>query len=125
MTFASVRDGGDDVGWWPDAPAGRPPEMTSSQHTTTGTWSVVFGLAPDWAQGQYQGAYFTGRQIGDMVAPPLLAACVIGVGVLGWAALAVLFVVAGLTYPAIVQWGLRTRPMVSGETRDLAAANQA
>ncbi len=40
MTFASVRDGGDDVGWWPDAPAGRPPEMTSSQHTTTGTWSV-------------------------------------------------------------------------------------
>jgi MFS family permease len=92
---------------------------------STGTWSVVFGLAPDWAQGQYQGAYFTGRQIGDMVAPPLLAACVIGVGILGWAALAVLFVVAGLTYPAIVQWGLRTRPVVSGDTRDLVAANQA
>jgi len=77
---------------------------------STGTWSVVFGLAPDWAQGQYQGAYFTGRQIGDMVAPPLLAACVIGGGVLGWIALAAAFVSAGLCYPAIVRWGLRTRP---------------
>jgi MFS family permease len=76
---------------------------------STGTWSIVFGLAPDWAQGQYQGTYFTGRQIGDMVSPPLLTACVVGIGLPGWVALGVLFAVAGLTYPTIVRWALRTR----------------
>jgi hypothetical protein len=76
---------------------------------STGTWSVVFGLAPDWAQGQYQGAYFTGRQLGDMVAPPLLTGAVVSVGMLGWIGLGALFAVAGLAYPAMVRWGLRTR----------------
>ena len=78
---------------------------------STASWAVVFGLAPDWAQGQYQGMYFTGRQVGDFVAPPLLTLCVVGLGGYGWAALAGLFGVAGLAYPAMIAWGVRSRPV--------------
>ena len=76
---------------------------------SSATWAVVYDLAPDWAQGQYQGAYLSGRQIGNMATPPLLTALVIGVGAGGWVAVGGIFVVAGLAYPAIVRWGLRTR----------------
>src|SRR5262249_37678359 len=44
---------------------------------SSGTFAVIFDLAPDWAQGQYQGAYQAGRQIGNMAAPPILTALVI------------------------------------------------
>lgn len=76
---------------------------------STGTWAVIFGLAPDWAQGQYQGAYLTGRQIGNMVTPPLLTVLVIGGGGPGWVAVGAIFVAAGLAYPRLVGWGIRTR----------------
>ncbi|MGK5675696.1 MFS transporter [Micromonospora sp. URMC 106] len=76
---------------------------------STGTWAVIFGLAPDWAQGQYQGAYLTGRQIGNMVTPALLTALVIGGGGPGWLAVGAIFVVAGLAYPRLLGWGIRTR----------------
>ncbi|GHJ46805.1 MFS transporter [Catellatospora sp. TT07R-123] len=76
---------------------------------STATWAVVYGLAPEWAQGQYQGAYQTGRQIGNMVSPPLLTALVVGAGAAGWAGVGAIFVVGGLAYPALVGWGLRTR----------------
>src|SRR5689334_12289771 len=39
---------------------------------SSATFAVVFDLAPDWAQGQYQAAYQSGRQIGNLAAPPLL-----------------------------------------------------
>jgi MFS family permease len=77
---------------------------------SSATWAVVYDLAPDWAQGQYQGAYLTGRQIGNMATPPLLTALVVGLGSGGWVAVGGIFVAAGLAYPAIVRWGLRTRP---------------
>jgi hypothetical protein len=76
---------------------------------STGTWAVIFGLAPEWAQGQYQGAYLTGRQIGNMVTPPLLTALVIGGGGPGWLVVGAIFVAAGLAYPRLVGWGIRTR----------------
>jgi MFS family permease len=76
---------------------------------SSATWAVVFELAPDWAQGQYQGAYLTGRQIGNMATPPLLAALIIGVGPLGWLGVGAIFAVAGIVSPAIIRWGLRTR----------------
>ena len=75
---------------------------------SSATFAVSFDLAPDWAQGQYQGALQTGRQIGNMLAPPLLTALVIGWGEPGWLALAALFTAAGLAYPPIVRWALRT-----------------
>ncbi|HTF11331.1 MAG TPA: hypothetical protein VK659_24465 [Asanoa sp.] len=83
---------------------------------SAGTFAVVFDLAPDWAQGQYQGALQTGRQIGDMLAPPLLAALVIGLGEPGWLALAAIFAAAALVYPPIVRWALRRRSALAETT---------
>lgn len=77
---------------------------------STATFSVVFGLAPDWAQGQYQGTYTMGRQIGNMVTPPALALLVTAGGTAGWVAMGAAFAVAGVVYPAVVRWGRRTRP---------------
>ncbi|MEV0715094.1 MFS transporter [Asanoa sp. NPDC050611] len=76
---------------------------------SSATFAVAFDLAPDWAQGQYQGLLQTGRQIGNMLAPPLLTTLVITVGEPGWLALAAVFAGAGLTYPAVVRWALRNR----------------
>ncbi|NUT34210.1 MAG: MFS transporter [Hamadaea sp.] len=78
-------------------------------YLSTGTWAVIFGLAPDWAQGQYQGAYLTGRQIGNMVTPPLLTVLVLGGGGPGWVAVGAIFAAAGMVYPRLVGWGIRTR----------------
>ena len=76
---------------------------------SSATFAVAFDLAPEWAQGQYQGLLQTGRQIGNMLAPPLLTALVITLGEPGWLALAAVFAAAGLTYPAVVGWALRNR----------------
>jgi hypothetical protein len=72
---------------------------------STGSWAIVYGLAPESAQGQYQGTYFAGRQIGDMIAPPLITFCVLGLHTAGWLVLAVLFVAGGLAYRPIAVAG--------------------
>jgi MFS family permease len=69
---------------------------------STGSWAIVFGLAPETAQGQYQGTYFAGRQIGDTIAPPLITACVLGLHTAGWLLLAALFLVGGLAYRPVI-----------------------
>lgn len=74
---------------------------------SSATFAVVFDLAPEWAQGQYQGIHQTGRQIGNVSAPPVLTALVIGLGVPGWIGLAAIFTAAGLISPHIIRWGLR------------------
>ncbi|MFG2039893.1 MFS transporter [Dactylosporangium sp. NPDC048998] len=76
---------------------------------SSATFAVVFDLAPDWAQGQYQGVHQTGRQIGNMAAPPLLTALVIGWGAPGWAGLAAIFAAAGFLSPHIIRWCLRRK----------------
>jgi MFS family permease len=75
---------------------------------STGSWAIVFGLSPEGAHGQYQGTYFAGRQIGDMLAPPLITACVLGLHALGWYVLAVLFLVGGLLYHPLASWAGRS-----------------
>ncbi|WP_245670093.1 MFS transporter [Micromonospora mirobrigensis] len=72
------------------------------------TFAVIFDLPPPWAQGQYQGAHQTGRQIGNLVAPPLLTALVLGGGVPGWLGLAAIFTTAGLALPSVIRRCLRT-----------------
>lgn len=76
---------------------------------STGSWAIVFGLAPETSQGQYQGTYFAGRQVGDIVSPPLITICVLGLQVAGWFVLSVLFVLGGLLYRPIVD-RVRTPP---------------
>lgn len=76
---------------------------------STATGAVVFDLAPEWAQGQYQAAQQTGRQIGNLAAPPLLTGLVIGLGAPGWAGLAAIFAAVAWATPVIVRRGLRGR----------------
>ncbi|GAA2888369.1 MFS transporter [Actinoplanes cyaneus] len=80
---------------------------------STGSWAVLFAMAPPWAQGQYQGAYFAGRGLGDMVAPPLVTACVLGLHGSGWLVLAALFAGGGLLYLPLTRWAAGTRSAAS------------
>jgi hypothetical protein len=91
---------------------------------SSATFAVIFDLAPDWAQGQYQAAYQSGRQIGNMAAPPLLTGLVIGLGVPGWLGLAAIFAAAGLASARIIRWGLgyRERSASVDDSTEMRAA---
>jgi hypothetical protein len=72
-------------------------------------WGISFGLAPAHAQGQYQGAYSMGFQLGHLVSPLLLTTVVLGLGQVGWVLLGVLFVATGAAVPPVVAWAGRRR----------------
>ena len=57
---------------------------------------------PGQSQGQYQGAYAMGRQLGDLVAPLLLTTVAVSWGWPGWLLVAALFLIAGLLIPGTV-----------------------
>jgi MFS family permease len=72
-------------------------------------WGISFGLAPAHAQGQYQGAYGMGMQLGGMLAPVMVTTLAIGWGEAGWLVLGALFVVLGALMPPVVRWASRNR----------------
>ena len=74
-----------------------------------GSWTIAFDLAPDHAQGQYQGTYKMGGDIAKMFAPGVFMWLVLGHGMIGWITLAVAFAGLGAAMPAIVSRGLRMR----------------
>ncbi|MGR6317865.1 MFS transporter [Micromonospora soli] len=78
-------------------------------HAAAG-WGISFGLAPAHAQGQYQGAYGMGMQLGSMVAPVVVTTLAVGWGVPGWLLLGGLFLLLGALVPPVVGWAARTRP---------------
>ncbi|MGN6334093.1 MAG: MFS transporter [Motilibacteraceae bacterium] len=75
-----------------------------------GSWAIGFGLAPQKAQGQYQGLYSTGFAASSMLAPAVLTALVVGGGAPGWLVLGAVFTVAGLTMVPATRWALGTAP---------------
>ncbi|MCW3813499.1 MFS transporter [Micromonospora sp. DR5-3] len=78
-------------------------------HAAAG-WGISFGLAPAHAQGQYQGAYGMGMQLGSMVAPVVVTTLAVGWGAPGWLLLGGLFLLLGVLVPPVVAWAGRTRP---------------
>lgn len=74
-----------------------------------GSWAIAFDLAPDHAQGQYQGTHAMGADLGKMLAPAVFTWLVLVHGALGWVVLAVVFAVLGAAMPAVVAQGLRLR----------------
>ncbi|MEH0825693.1 MULTISPECIES: MFS transporter [unclassified Micromonospora] len=78
-------------------------------HAAAG-WGISFGLAPARAQGQYQGAYGMGMQLGGMVAPVVVTSLAVGWGAPGWLLLGGMFVLLGALVPPVVRWAARTRP---------------
>lgn len=78
-----------------------------------GQWSVSFGLAPDGAQGQYQGLFAMSVQLGTVATPALATLLLTNLGWLGWFVLAVPMALAGLAAPAVLRWAERTPATVS------------
>jgi MFS family permease len=74
--------------------------------------AVGFGLAPDHAQGQYQGALGLGFDAGQALAPILLTTVVLGLGQGGWVLLGGFFATLGSLGPAVTGWAQRTPPRV-------------
>ncbi len=66
-------------------------------------------LAPDHAQGQYQGMASTGFSLSTMIAPTVITLLPIGLGVPGWYLLGAGFVVLGLGLVPAIAWAARTR----------------
>ncbi|TDB80098.1 MFS transporter [Micromonospora sp. KC721] len=79
-------------------------------HSAAG-WGISFGLAPAHAQGQYQGAYGMGMQLGGMVAPVVVTSLAVGWGMPGWLLLGGLFLLLGALVPPVVRWAARSRPV--------------
>lgn len=75
--------------------------------------ALGFGLAPDHAQGQYQGALGLGFDAGQALAPVLLTTVVLGLGQGGWILLGGLFAALGSLGPAVTGWAQRTPPRVA------------
>jgi MFS family permease len=67
------------------------------------SWMIAMDLADERRQGVYQGIWSMGFGLADMVGPSILVALVIGVGQLGWLALAVWFLIVGQA----MRWHLR------------------
>ncbi|MEW2134873.1 MFS transporter [Streptomyces sp. NPDC005435] len=73
-------------------------------------FALGFGLAPDHAQGRYQGVLGLGFSTGQALAPAILTTVVLGLGTAGWLLLALFFAALGATGPSVARWGMRTRP---------------
>lgn len=71
--------------------------------SAAGTFELSFGLAPDSAQGQYQGAY--GLVTGLIRAPAalLITGLAFSIGLWGWVLLAAILLSAGVLLPQVVR----------------------
>jgi len=76
---------------------------------SSGQWALSFGLAPEHAQGQYQGLFAMSAQLGIMITPALATLLFTHLGSAGWLVFAGLFLVAGAASPAVGRWGLASR----------------
>lgn len=71
-------------------------------------WGLAYGLAPEDAQGQYQGLSSTAMALSTTVGPVLMA-IVVAAGTLGWLAYGALFLVAGFATVPVAAWAERSR----------------
>ncbi|MGC7102084.1 MFS transporter [Amycolatopsis lurida] len=81
---------------------------------SAGSWALAYELAPEHAQGQYQGVFTMSIQLGAMLAPMIGTALIMGAGLPGWLVFAGVLLGAGLAAPAAARWAVRTRATVTG-----------
>lgn len=75
-----------------------------------GSWGLSFELAPEHAQGQYQGLYGISRDLAQVVTPVVATTAMVGWGWSGCLLLGALFLAAGMAVPPTARWAARTRP---------------
>jgi MFS family permease len=91
---------------------------------SSGMFALDFGLAPEHAQGQYQGLVGMANGAGQALSPFVLIGLVLAGGRLGFVLLGVWFVLLGLAAPAVARWGERTRPATPETEGDGEAVEQ-
>lgn len=69
----------------------------------TGSWSAGFELAPNDAQGQYQGLFATGVGAGQTMGPLLVTALILPNETLGWILIAAILATAGFLMPIAIR----------------------
>lgn len=74
-----------------------------------GSWALSYELAPEHAQGQYQGLFGMSTQLGSMVTPLAATTLIIGFGWIGWLIFGAVMLGAGLAAPSVARWAERTR----------------
>lgn len=74
-----------------------------------GAWALSYELAPDHAQGQYQGLFGMADQLGTALTPVVVTTVIIGYGWAGWLVFAVILLAAGALAPVTAWWAQRTR----------------
>lgn len=84
-----------------------------------GSWGIAFDLAPDHAQGQYQGMYNTGWSLAGIIAPAVLTIVVIDWPGPGWIVFAAVFAATGAAVPVALRWAQRSR--LAAQARDSLA----
>ena len=77
--------------------------------SSAGAFGLAFELAPDHAQGQYQGVFSLGVGGSIALAPALLSALCLDWGRPGWIVLGVLFATSGAAMPTVARWAQRSR----------------
>jgi MFS family permease len=92
---------------------------------SSGMFALDFGLAPEHAQGQYQGLVGMANGAGQALSPFVLIGLVLTGGRLGFVLLGAWFALLGLTAPAVARWGERTRPATPQTEGDGEAVEQA
>lgn len=84
---------------------------------SAGAWSLAFGLAPEHAQGQYQGLFEMSTQLGSVITPVAATTLILGLGWPGWLFFAAILLAAGLSAQPAARWaqrtGVRVRPQVT------------
>ena len=80
-------------------------EVTSQ----AGSWTLGYALAPDHAQGAYQGVFQTGISITQALGPIAVTTLVLPHGTTGWCALAATFAAAALALPPVARRAERRR----------------
>jgi MFS family permease len=82
---------------------------------SAGGWAISFELAPEQAHGQYQGTYAMGQHFGQMIAPAVITALVLGWGTPGWLVLGGVFAAVGSLIPPVIRWAAANRPVSAGQ----------
>lgn len=72
-------------------------------------YGVSVGLTPEDAHGEYQGVFLSGQTAAMMLAPGIMTALLVGMGIGGWLVLAALYLVGGVGTVAVSAWALRQR----------------
>jgi dipeptide/tripeptide permease len=77
---------------------------------SAGGFGLSYGLAPDHAQGQYQGVFALGMNGSQALGPVILTTVCLGAGTPGWLGLGAVFAAAGLAMPVAARRALARRP---------------